>query len=115
MKWRIVLSQEVKTFSKFSDSQKDFCTLCDEWTPLCICDSEEIGPLNSTNAVEFRKTILARQLSGEPEKVNPELSLNSQAKIVAYNPKLEINRKNFVVRQMLGAGHFGSVYSGNKW
>ena len=94
------------------DLQKDVCSLCDEWTPLCICDSEELGPLNNTDAVEFRKTLLTRQLSGDPAKLNPDLSLNSQAKIVAYNPKLEINRKNFIVRQMLGAGHFGCVYSG---
>jgi len=32
--------------------------------------------------------------------------------VMAYNPKFEIARKNFVVEQMLGGGHFGCVYSG---
>ena len=38
--------------------------------------------------------------------------MNAQVKVMAYNPKLEIPRKNFVVEQMLGGGHFGCVYSG---
>ena len=68
--------------------------------------------MNNTDSTEFRKTILARQLSGDPTKVNPNLALNSQAKIMPYNPKLEIDRASFVVRRILGAGHFGCVYSG---
>ena len=68
---------------------------------------------NGTNETfEFRKTILERQLSGDPEKVNPNLAMNSQAKVMKYNPKLEIDKSNFVVGKMLGAGHFGSVYEG---
>ena len=89
--------------------------MCDEWTPLCTCESDELLPLTNTEAGTIRNTILERHLRGDPYKVNPELSLNSQAKILAYNPKLEINRNNFIVRQVLGAGQFGCVYSGIKY
>ena len=44
--------------------------------------------------------------------MNPDLTLDSQVKVMEYNPKLEIPRKNFVFEQMLGGGHFGCVYSG---
>ena len=96
---------------QFSDLQ-EVCSECDECTALCFCDAEDVGTFNNSDSVEFRKNILARQLSGDPTKVNPELTLNSQVKVMAYNAKLEIPRKNFVIQQMLGAGHFGCVYSG---
>ena len=88
------------------------CLHCDEWACLCACDLDDNGPLKNLDPAELRKTILSRQLSGDPTKVNPDLALNSQAKIMAYNPKLEISRDHFVTNKMLGAGHFGSVYSG---
>ena len=99
--------------SLFLDS-RDVCSECDESTALCFCDTEDVGTFNNSDSVEFRKNILARQLSGDPTKVNPELTLNSQVKVMAYNAKLEIPRKNFVIQQMLGAGHFGCVYSGTR-
>ena len=43
-------------------------------------------------AVTLRRNIVARQLSGDPSKINPALSLNQQAQALAYNPKLEIER-----------------------
>jgi hypothetical protein len=42
--------------------------------------------------VILRRTIVARQLSGDPSKINPALSLNQQANALAYNPKHEIER-----------------------
>ena len=68
---------------------------------------------NDVEKVEFRKTLLARQLSGDPTKVNPAIPLNEQAKVMVYNPKLEIDRSNFTVGQLLGSGNFGCVYKGN--
>ena len=88
------------------------CLHCDEWACLCACDLDDNGPLKNLDPAELRKTILARQLSGDPTKVNPDRALNSQAKIMAYNPKLEISRDKFVANKMLGTGHFGCVYSG---
>ena len=58
------------------------------------------------------RTLLRRQLSGNPSKLNPVLSLNQQVGILAYNPKLEIDRTNFTVGRMLGSGNFGAVYVG---
>ena len=69
--------------------------------------------LKDEHTVEFRKTILARQLSGDPTKLNPNIILNEQAKIMVYNPKLEIDRDNFSCGKMLGSGNFGCVYEGN--
>ena len=43
-------------------------------------------------SVILRRNIVARQLSGDPSKINPALSLNQQAQALAYNPKLEIER-----------------------
>ena len=51
-------------------------------------------------------------MSGDLTKINSELSINAQAKAIKYNAKLEIDRSNFVVRKMLGAGNFGCVYEG---
>merc|ERR1719322_2060067 len=60
----------------------------------------------------LRKTVLARQLSGDPSKLNPNITLNEQAKIMVYDPKLEIDRANFSSGKMLGSGNFGCVYEG---
>ena len=73
--------------SKRKDSLRDVCSSCDECMALCFCDAEDLGPFSNTDPVEFRKTILDRQLSGDPTKVNPDLPLNSQVKVMAYNPK----------------------------
>ena len=86
----------------------------------CITEGSEaddlmIGELDLSNDSDkpaFRKRILDRQLSGDPSKLNHEIPLNTQAKIVTYNPKLEIDRSNFDIGQMLGSGNFGSVYKG---
>ena len=68
--------------------------------------------LRPEDKVQFRKKILARQLSGDPSKLNPDIALNEQAKIMVYNPKLEIDRANFTWGKMLGSGNFGCVYEG---
>ena len=68
--------------------------------------------MKEEDKVQFRKTILARQLSGDPTKLNPNITLNEQAKIMVYNPKLEIDRSNFTYGKMLGSGNFGCVYEG---
>ena len=68
--------------------------------------------LRPDDKVQFRKRILARQLSGDPSKLNPDIALNEQAKIMVYNPKLEIDRANFTWGKMLGSGNFGCVYEG---
>ena len=81
-----------------------------------ISEMEELDEVDMTlqdeDKVQFRKTILARQLSGDPSKLNPNITLNEQAKIMVYNPKLEIDRSNFTSGKMLGSGNFGCVYEG---
>ncbi len=56
--------------------------------------------------------ILHDQLSGDISRINPNLSLNQQANVIAYNSKYEIDRSHFTVDQLLGSGNFGSVYIG---
>lgn len=58
------------------------------------------------------RNILQRQLSGNPDQINPELCLNQQVGILSYDPKLEIDRDNFSVKEMLGSGNFGAVFVG---
>ena len=96
--------------------------LTDE-TSVTYCNAHRYAALDEINEkdldlkndekVAFRKTILARQLSGDPTKINPTIALNEQVKVMVYNPKLEIDRSNFSVGQMLGRGNFGCVYQGN--
>jgi hypothetical protein len=52
---------------------------------------------NTPEGVQARKSIISRQLSGDPTKINPALSLNQQAKVLPYNPKFEISRSNFYI------------------
>lgn len=59
------------------------------------------------------KTILQRQLSGNPARINPDLSLNQQVNNLSHDPKLEVARENFKVGKLLGSGHFGSVFDGS--
>ena len=68
---------------------------------------------NSEEAIKARKKIISRQLSGDPTKLNPAMTLNQQIKLLAYNDEHEIDRSKFSVGQLLGSGNFGSVYAGS--
>ena len=98
-------------------STNGYCDHYNNQIPF-IEQSEDLGDLDgvddsdSEQKIKFRQTILARQLSGDPSKLNPQKALNSQASAITYNPKLEIDRSNFIVGKMLGSGYFGSVYEG---
>ena len=109
-------------YSKYSDTS----SMMTDQTSVSYVDAHgrrrlisEIQGLDEANLdmkdedkVQFRKNILARQLSGDPTKLNPNITLNEQAKIMVYNPKLEIDRSNFSYGKMLGSGNFGCVYEG---
>merc|ERR1719210_1659666 len=77
-------------------------------------DDEDIGNFNdpSEEAVKARKKIISRQLSGDPSKLNPDLPLNQQAKVLSYNPDFEIDFSNFKIGKLLGSGNFGCVFEG---
>eukprot|EP00095_Tigriopus_kingsejongensis_P002783 snap_masked-scaffold623_size123039-processed-gene-0.5 protein:Tk02783 transcript:snap_masked-scaffold623_size123039-processed-gene-0.5-mRNA-1 annotation:"hypothetical protein DAPPUDRAFT_302459" len=69
------------------------------------------NPFQSMDKVKLR-SIIQKQLSGDPSKINPHLSLNQQVNALSYDPKLEIDRPNFKMGQLLGSGNFGAVYVG---
>ncbi len=48
-----------------------------------------------------RRTLLQRQLSGDPSKINPELSLNQQVNNLSYDSKMEVDRHTFEVSAVL--------------
>ncbi len=62
------------TFSFFFFDETDDYS---PYIPITDGDDEE--------SVILRRTIVARQLSGDPSKINPALSLNQQANALAYN------------------------------
>ena len=88
----------------------DFNELVDYFDP-----NDDYWKANDTSeeAVKARKKIISRQLSGDPDKLNPTMTLNQQIKLLSYNDKHEISRTNFTIGQLLGYGNFGSVYEGN--
>ncbi|XP_068247651.1 LOW QUALITY PROTEIN: vascular endothelial growth factor receptor kdr-like [Palaemon carinicauda] len=47
---------------------------------------------------------------GDPENLNPELGLESQAELLPYDTKYEVSRDSIVFDKLLGAGAFGRVY-----
>uniref|UniRef100_A0A0K2TQJ0 Fibroblast growth factor receptor 1Alike [Xiphosphorus maculatus] n=1 Tax=Lepeophtheirus salmonis TaxID=72036 RepID=A0A0K2TQJ0_LEPSM len=59
-----------------------------------------------------KRRLLKRQLSGDPNKLNPEMYLNHQASALSYDQGYEIPRCDFTIGKMLGSGNFGSVYEG---
>ena len=71
------------------------------------------GPkLDLGTQFEKRRAILERQLSGDPSKINPDMCLNQQVSCLSYDPKREIDRGNFTIGKLLGAGNYGSVWDG---
>ena len=66
--------------------------------------------------VNKRKKLLLRQLSGDPDKVSPDLFLNAQATHLDYNridqEKYEIDQSKFKIGKMLGGGNYGNVCEG---
>ena len=55
---------------------------------------------------------LLRHLSGDPDIFDPKIDVKGQEKVVPYNSKREIDRGNFTIDEMIGAGNFGAVYKG---
>ena len=85
----------------------------DDFDDLSIGDDESLKfNDDSEEGVKIRKQIISRQLSGDPTKINPELPLNQQAKVLSYNPKFEIDFSNFKIGKLLGSGNFGCVFEG---
>ncbi|TRY77398.1 hypothetical protein TCAL_11860 [Tigriopus californicus] len=82
-----------------------------EITPNEDDNNEKEKPFHAMDKSKLRN-ILRKQLSGDPSKINPHLSLNQQVNALSYDPKLEIDRENFKIGQLLGSGNFGSVYVG---
>ena len=68
---------------------------------------------NSEEAIKARKKIISRQISGDPAKLNPSMTLNQQIKLLQYNDDHEMHRSKFTIGQLLGSGNFGSVYEGS--
>ena len=58
------------------------------------------------------KVSLLRHLSGDPEKVNPKLSIKEQVRLISYNKQREISRSAFTIDQLIGSGNFGTVLRG---
>ena len=77
-------------------------------------DYDEFSNINddSEEGIQARKQIIKRQLSGDPTKINPDIPLNQQAKVLSYNPQYEIDFSNFKTGKVLGSGNFGSVFDG---
>ena len=98
-------------FSLFLEEQ-EICLGCMSSPSQCLCEGpEKYVPISSDNG-GYRKRLFSLNLDGDPKSFNPDLSLNSQARAIKYNPKLEIDRSNFDIGKMLGSGNFGCVFEG---
>ena len=98
-------------FPLFTEEQ-EICLVCMSPPSQCLCD----GPTNyisiSSDNGGYRKRLFSLNLEGNSKNLNPDLSLNQQTRAIKYNPKLEIDRSNFVIGKMLGSGNFGCVFEG---
>ncbi|KAK3869901.1 hypothetical protein Pcinc_024815 [Petrolisthes cinctipes] len=47
---------------------------------------------------------------GDPESLNPEISIDQQAELLPYDTKYEVPRDSIIFDKLLGAGAFGRVY-----
>ena len=87
-------------------SRKDY--MSDLWSLLNLEDEPTFREMKGDKF----KQLVQRQLSGDPSKLNPKVTLNQQINILSYDPKLEIDRSMFTLGEILGSGNFGSVYGG---
>ena len=104
-----------------NDSMKTESTMANNYNMTqfssVISDEDILGPDftlgdDSEEGKNLRKKILSRQLSGDPKRYNPDIAMNQQAPILAYNSEYEIDRSNFEIGKLLGSGNFGCVYEG---
>ena len=78
----------------------------------CQCNDDEKYLSICSDNEGYRKRLISMHLMGDSKSINSSLPLNSQVKALKYDPKLEIDRSNFIVGQMLGSGNFGCVFEG---
>ena len=96
----------------------EVCLECMEMSTQCGCDNHKKHvsvskhvSISSDNC-GYRQRLFSIHLDGNPKTLNPNLSMNEQVKSIKYNPKLEIDRSNFIVGKILGSGNFGCVFEG---
>ena len=75
--------------------------LCYEVSSSCHCEGRQ-----------FKISSLIQLLDKRMQHKRTRKELNLQRKLMQYNPKLEIDRRNFEYRQVIGDGNFGCVYKG---
>ena len=92
--------------------EREICIVCLFPPSQCLCDGPEKYVSIYSDNEGYRKRLFSLNLDGNSKSFNPDLSLNQQTRAIKYNPKLEIDRSNFVVGKMLGSGNFGCVFEG---
>ena len=90
----------------------EICLECREMSTQCGCENHKKHVSISSDTCGYRQRLFSIHLDGNPKTLNPNLSMNEQVKSIKYNPKLEIDRSNFIVGKILGAGNFGCVFEG---
>ena len=59
-----------------------------------------------------RSNLIRRLTSGDSSKINPNKCLNEQINCVPFIPNREMSRNDFIVKERIGEGNFGTVFRG---
>jgi hypothetical protein len=62
--------------------------------------------------VMSREEMMRAVLEGDVSKINLDLPLTQQTKILPYNSSFEVSKDNFTISHLIGEGQFGTVFVG---
>jgi len=91
---------------------KDRLDVTDRATVVNLEASESIIINDLSNQAKNKQAVMKNLLEGNASKLNPDLPITQQAKLLPYNYTFEVKKCDFTISHIIGEGQFGSVFVG---
>jgi len=75
-------------------------------------EANQKAELDQSTEEEKREVLSSNILNGDSSKVNPNLPMSQQTRILHYDRKFERTKDSFVIGHIIGEGQYGTVFLG---
>ena len=112
-----ILKKKYKTTTTNIDNNRGSLDLTtDEYVTLnnVVPDVANTGMEDTSTGLPSKniQKLLSALNNPDGSMISSRLTLKEQTNVIPYDPKLEIGRQHFTIKEMLGSGNFGTVFKG---
>eukprot|EP00092_Neocalanus_flemingeri_P022472 GFUD01024372.1.p1 GENE.GFUD01024372.1~~GFUD01024372.1.p1 ORF type:complete len:834 (+),score=161.88 GFUD01024372.1:431-2932(+) len=76
-------------------------------------EANQKAELDKSTEDEKREILSSNILNGDSNKINPDLPMSQQTRILHYDRRFERSKDSFVIGHIIGEGQYGTVFVGN--